>query len=296
MLGVMPLTPGYSSFVVMPHVSGNTPHVSGTQPTPHGPIVVAADRDNERGTVTVDVEGAVPGVVGLRLADESTGCALDLTTVRLSLGVDGALAAPAQLLSAADAAGSLENLHPTVRESHVYVPIPAGRSTVTAAFRSDCTDTLAAAVAEPEVEEKKPLGLPTIPPFGPATYPASWTTDNTTGGDWVGKYGKAGYSLLAFDQGKDVTALPSWVHGLYPGAKGNNEAGVKSKFVGSSASNKAYLEDPRAGKKDNRALGWTSNSGNYNGADGSQGTVLNVNTTAGTKYKLVSTHATHRCL
>ena len=35
-----------------------------------------------------------------------------------------------------------------------------------------------------------------------------------------------------------------------------------------------------------RGLGWTSNTGNYFGADGSQGTVLNINTTAGKRYKL----------
>ena len=61
--------------------------------------------------------------------------------------------------------------------------------------------------------------------------------------------------------------------GLYPGAKGNNEAGVKSKFVGQDSANRAYLEDPRQGQKgSSRALGWTSNTGNYFGADGSQGT------------------------
>ena len=74
--------------------------------------------------------------------------------------------------------------------------------------------------------------------------------------------------------------------GLYPGPKGNNEDGVKSKFVGKMAGNLAFLQDPRVGHEGSRALGWTSNTGNYFGADGSQGTVLNVNTTAGHKYKL----------
>ena len=62
--------------------------------------------------------------------------------------------------------------------------------------------------------------------------------------------------------------------GLYPGAKGNNEAGVKSKFVGQDSANRAYLEDPRQGQKgSSRALGWTSNTGNYFGADGVRGQV-----------------------
>ena len=74
--------------------------------------------------------------------------------------------------------------------------------------------------------------------------------------------------------------------GLYPGAKGNNEAGVRSKFVGKNSTNLGYLQDPRVGYQGSRALGWTSNTGDYFGADGSQGTVLNVNTTVGHKYKL----------
>jgi hypothetical protein len=61
---------------------------------------------------------------------------------------------------------------------------------------------------------------------------------------------------------------------------------VKSKFVGKMDANLAFLQDPRLGHEGSRALGWTSNTGNYFGADGSQGTVLNVNTTAGHKYKL----------
>ena len=40
------------------------------------------------------------------------------------------------------------------------------------------------------------------------------------------------------------------------------------------------------GHETSRALGWASSTGNYFGADGSQGTVLNVNTTTGHKYKL----------
>ena len=74
--------------------------------------------------------------------------------------------------------------------------------------------------------------------------------------------------------------------GLDTGAKSNNEAGVRSKFVGKNSTNLGYLQDPRVGYQGSRALGWTSNTGNYFGADGSQGTVLNVNTTAGHQYKL----------
>ena len=55
---------------------------------------------------------------------------------------------------------------------------------------------------------------------------------------------------------------------------------------GRADKNAAFLSDPRPAHKGERSLGWTSNTGNYFGADGSQGTVLNVNTTAGTRYRL----------
>ena len=160
-------------------------------------------------------------------------------------------------------------------ESHARcgaAEVPAGSSTVTASFRRDCSADLAAAVATSGGEGVvAAAGLPTIPPFPTPSYPGSWKVDSTTGGDWIGKYGTAGYSLFGFDSGKDLTKLPSWVQHVYPGAKGSNEAGVKSKFVGADSRNKAYLADPRAGAAGNRALAWASHSGNYYGADGSQG-------------------------
>jgi hypothetical protein len=68
MAGVVPLRPGFESFVAMPHISGHTlSTVGGTQPTPQGAITVSASRENERGTVAVEVESPVSGFAGLRL-------------------------------------------------------------------------------------------------------------------------------------------------------------------------------------------------------------------------------------
>ena len=81
--GIQPLSPGYSRYAAMPHVSGRTPTVSARISTPHGVIAVAAVRDNAHGIVRVTVEALVSGVVGLRLADEESSCPLDLGTVTL---------------------------------------------------------------------------------------------------------------------------------------------------------------------------------------------------------------------
>ena len=313
MAGVQPLTPGYSEFVAMPHVSTLNSNVSATQHTPHGSITVEAARDHVKGTVTVTVVSPTDGVsgyVGLRRVDEATGCGLNLTTAMVDDGTAAAVAAvPVDMVRATPSMASVD--------AHVFFELPAtaGRqhrtTTVTAAFNLDCVDAMNLA---PSIQTSSSSGgssndkgsntvdnsnrgsyasstgrgVPTIAPFRPAAYPATWTVDTTTGGDWIGKYGKAGYSLFAFDEANNtnVAQLPTWVVHLYAGAKSNNEAGVRSKFVGTSTTANAYLADPRASNKGARSLGWTSNTGNYYGADGSQGTVMNVNITAGKKYKL----------
>lgn len=231
MLGVTPLKPGFDSFVVLPHVSGNTlSTVAGTQPTPHGPISVTAERDNVRGTVEIEVNSPTAGFAGLRLVDEATGCELDTASVIIQTGAGsssdgysetvGTNATGTQKTAVLlDASGvprlELSRIHPSMQVAHVYVALPAGRHTIVASFRSDCFSSVGADSFLPSASTTGGPGgtLPTIPPFPVPRYPGSWTVDTSASGSWRGKYGKAGYSLFAFDQGKDVTQLPSWVYG-----------------------------------------------------------------------------------
>jgi hypothetical protein len=136
MAGVTPLLPGFRRYVATPHVSGSNPYVAASVPTPHGPVMVDAQRKNHRGSVSVKVHGPVPGVVGLRLQDEATGCMLDLATVTL----DGAAASTktvAEIQDVADAA-----MHMTTPHQHVYVVVDAGAHTVAALFLSSCIGDL----------------------------------------------------------------------------------------------------------------------------------------------------------
>lgn len=232
MLGVTPLKPGFDSFVVLPHVSGNTlSTVGGTQPTHHGPITVTAERDNVRGAVKIEVNSPVAGFAGLRLVDEGTGCALDTASVFIQTGASNSSESYAETVGTTsngiqkaavllDASGvptlELSRIHPRMQVAHAYVALPAGRHTIAAHFRSDCFASVAA--DETFLSSASTTGgstgtLPTIPPFPMPRYPGSWTIDTSASGSWRGKYGKAGYSLFAFDHGKDVTQLPSWVYG-----------------------------------------------------------------------------------
>ena len=194
--------------------AGRSPTVSASTSTPRGPISIKAVRDNARGLVSVAVDAPVPGVVGLRLFDEASGCALDLATASL----DGRPAALQQSEGRGAAAGLPGRLHLTMAEQHAYVAVAAGRHTVTAAFASHCAAALAASQgpAAAAVASPAPMGFPSVPPFAAPTYPGTWSTDIATGGNWVGKYGKAGYQLFAMDaeSGADIVKLPSWVHSV----------------------------------------------------------------------------------
>jgi hypothetical protein len=238
MLGVTPLQPGFGSFVVMPYVAESTlSTVNGTQPTPHGPITVSARMNDAREAVVIEVNSPVAGFAGLRLLDEATGCTLDTASVviQTAVGSDSAHSDNVSTISKGKAAVLLDasnvprlklsRIHPIMQAAHVYVAVPAGRHRIAATFRSDCFASMAAdsspsSTASAPAPAPAPIptsssgrALPTIPPFAKPSYPGSWALDASTGGSWRGKYGKAGYSLLAFDEGKDVVQLPKWVHG-----------------------------------------------------------------------------------
>lgn len=133
------------------------------------------------------------------------------------------------------------------------------------------------------------------PPYPPAQYPANWSTDTTGGGAWQQHhYGTAGYQLFGFYNTSDATSLPRWVHSV------TIHRGT-TYYVGASATNASYLEPPAGVRQESsgeaqlprapfegvqlpqapsggqmRRLGFVTD-----GADGSQGTVLDINVTAG---------------
>jgi hypothetical protein len=105
-------------------------------------------------------------------------------------------------------------------ESTVFVPLPvsteaaATATTVTAIYRGKgiARCKKAAAAKNTGVDPSSDLSYP---PFKPATYPITTTSiDRATKGNWVGKYGQAGYSLFAFDNGTDVIKLPPYVNSV----------------------------------------------------------------------------------
>lgn len=170
-------------------------------------------------TVAVVVEASVAGLVGLPRVDEATGCMLDFSTVLLdNVAVDASLPPLSTELSSLQLpydAATLPHLHPSVVAAHAFVSVKAGKHTVTASFQQSCTPRMSAAAinststatsvatgmharrpAANAVDSSSGKGLPSVPPFPPAVYSGSWTTDATTRGNWIGKYGADGYQLF----------------------------------------------------------------------------------------------------
>ena len=177
-------------------------------------------------TVAVVVEASVAGLVGLPRVDEATGCMLDFSTVLLdNVAVDAGLPPVSTAMSSLQLsydAATLPHLHPSVVAAHAFVSVEAGKHTVTASFQQSCTPRMSAAGAAGgaaainstaaatsvatgmharrpvanAVDSSSGKGLPSVPPFPPAVYSGSWTTDATTRGNWIGKYGADGYQLF----------------------------------------------------------------------------------------------------
>lgn len=277
--GLAPQQAGFRSFVATPHVSRLHPRVHATRHTPHGPLTLRAELRNI--TVEIVIDAATDGVIGLRRVEEGSGCALDAASVTLN---GRAVAAELMLTDEAP------RLHPSVLSRHIFVGVRAvglGGSTrhvVRASYADGCassgkwasemrasvgdTETGRLLSVEPSPTTSLGKGLPTMPPFAAPSYPARWAFEKASG-DWLGRRGSSGYVLFAFDgDHKDAQRVPNWIAPPSTWLSPPLATHSKSRWIGADAHNTTYLQDPQGGT---RALGWATSSGNYFGADGSQG-------------------------
>ena len=86
----------------------------------------------------------VPGVVGLRLRDAPTGCALQLA----SLTVDGARPITLHTGAAAIALLGQTAVHARVAEQHAFVHVEPGTHWVSASFDRECANETGVAEAQ----------------------------------------------------------------------------------------------------------------------------------------------------
>ena len=265
LLGVQPVTPGFESVTVTPFVSAMWATVGGAVPVHAGKAQLnlnatwAAGASSKPGAATVSVAllSPVPAAVGLPV--HSAGCTLQ------SLEVDGTTLSSVQPRS----------FGPVGLSYMFSAELKPGRHSVLGHY-SGCRSATPSGVP--------PTGVSPFP--DPPVFPVTTSLDTATKGAWLGKYGKEAYALFGFDKrnnsGEDRVHIPSesFVKGF------SFAAGCASKPIPTWMANatdlpkQALLADP-AGAGAPASLGFASG-----GADGSQGTYLDVETAIGTRYEL----------
>ena len=118
-----------------------------------------------------------------------------------------------EVLKAAPTQTTVGRLHANVASSLGYSSlISAGRRTVQAVYMGcSAPATPAPSPSPPPLRAEAAARPAEYPPFPPAVWRTNGTLDRTTRGNWVSRgLGKAGYVLFGFDNGTDVSKLPSW--------------------------------------------------------------------------------------
>ena len=185
-LGVRPLEPGYRRWSASPTLLdfGRFSALGGAVPTPHGPISLSVDYATGALNITVP-----PGTRAVSVVLPTRGARV--ASVR---GVEGA--------------------HPfTVRRGDTLDlgAFAAG----THRLRLDFDEVHAASAL---AQEGGPWD-PSTPPAPSEFVAEAVSVDRSGGGQWRGRYGRAGHVLFAYAHGEDVSSLPPQIRGVY--AAGN---------------------------------------------------------------------------
>ena len=195
-VGLRALEPGFARVLVAPHVAHSMFGVSGSVASPHGAIAVNASR-GVGGRAEAGLELALPAGVREAVVRLSSVTLARLGVVFLALeelevfDVLGGAALPARVVAAEDAPLEDEDDVRSGRALSLEVVLPGG-----AAHSLRVRPRAAAAAAAAAVAPWAPLGSPFPPPAWPGQLLGS---DFETQGSWLGRYGKDGFALFAFD-------------------------------------------------------------------------------------------------
>ena len=173
-LGITPTSPGFGRYTIAPHLGGSLTWVSGTTPTPHGPIQASLNIENGQAHIVVP-----PGTVA-RFDVPKLGRFIASISVNDKLAWDGHWHSIPSIKDASD-----------IPEAVSFVGIEAGNYNFKIVYRGN------QAIVRPK----------------PFVFPARLISrDNKTGGSWGRKYGRDGHILFAQGPGgSNVESLPSYV-------------------------------------------------------------------------------------
>ena len=242
-VGIRPLRPGYEEALISPFASTLNPSVDGSVGTPFGPIEVETSLNSNERIVRVRVLSPVKARIAFRKFLD--GCVLTAMSFE-----SNEMPGSEQILQSDDL-GFGHRLHPqfmsTVGFSRLLQP---GHHVVLGKY-SGCID-MGGQISKMRSDSP-------YPPFPPVDYPASTQMDITTHGNWKGNYGADGYILFGFNNGTDVTKLPTYVGNVskyYMWGGGPHDPA--NHFRGRSKTDASYLESPSDEEKW-RALGSIGN-------------------------------------
>jgi hypothetical protein len=176
-LGIVPTSPGFTTYDILPHLGATLTRVSGTTPTPRGDIRASFNVASGDGAVS-----APAGTLG-RIGIPKAGKTITHITVNGRLAWDGVFHPVPGLGGAGQDP-----------EFVTFTSVEPGAYAFSTAYRGETP-----AYREP-----------------PEEYAARFIKqDSTTGGNWGGVYGRDGYVLCNYARdGRDKRSLPPYVTSL----------------------------------------------------------------------------------
>lgn len=215
-LGVHPVTPGFAEWDAVPLILGKPKvrWVSGSVPTPHGVIHFSANLSAGMYTIFVPT-GTVARRVGVPMLDRGR----TLSSIRhetdgrgTARQVEGSYRAAQTLFSGGAVLKGARQFSVTTDAAMVYVErLPAGRHLLAIRYsagpgRQDA-GVNSKQFPDKEVQADTARWNDAAPNM---TYAAKLvSTDRLSAGDWIGKYGTAGYVLFNYTAAGPVSALDS---------------------------------------------------------------------------------------
>lgn len=173
-LGIIPTSPGFKTYDILPHPGRTLTRVSGATPTPSGTI--AASFDIASGQCTVSAPRGTTGRIGIPEAGKTIA----------SISINGRLAWDG-------AYHSIQGVGGAIRDSEFvcFYSLQPGTYAMSVSYDGKT----------PPYNEQ------------PERYAARFIReDSSTGGNWGGVYGKEGYVLCNYNgEGRDKKSLPSYV-------------------------------------------------------------------------------------
>lgn len=181
-LGIKPLTPGFKSFAIAPHLGKSLTYVRGSSPTPHGVITFSFDQRSGNARIAIP-KGTIAKTIALPLGNSEP----------VYLKVNG-------IIKWQKGLASQGNISLVSNKNEHYLVLNDVKSG-SYIYKIRCQEIIA---------QQPPDELPYNYKIN------SIIKDTTTSGNWKGTYGKQGFILFNFlKKGENVEQLPAYMDKVF---------------------------------------------------------------------------------